>query len=151
MITILHYSYIYLYICTPAAEGRRSISVQNFGVGTVIRLSYTAPGPSQGSWLLLNLVSSTGDILFHFNPRYFASGPVLVFNSFLDNAWGTEETPTGYPFGATTVNVVVVVEESGYRITVNGGAFQYLYNHRRTSLVTSISTDLDDISYGTVS
>lgn len=125
--------------------------VQSFGVGSVIRLSYTPP--SQVYFLLLNLISDSGDILLHFNPRYSASigGPVLVLNSFLNGAWGAEERPAGFPFDATTVYVVVSVEAGGYRITVNGGAFQYLYVHRQSpSEVTSMSTDVTDIQYGAV-
>ena len=135
----------------PARTGTKSISVQNFGIGTVLRFAYTSPGPSAGHWILLNVHSSSGDVLLHFNPRTYVSGPFLVLNSFLDCSWGTEEKPSGYPFSGT-VYVVIAVEESGYRITVNGGAFQYLYRHRRPpTSVVSISTDLSYVQYGAVS
>ena len=131
--------------------GTKSIAVQNFGIGTVLRFTYTSPGPSAGTWVLLNVLSSSGDILLHFNPRTYVSGPVLVLNSFLDCGWGAEERPSGYPFSGT-VYVVIAVEESGYRITVNGGAFQYFYQHRRPlTSVISINTDLDYVQYGAVS
>ena len=146
--------YIYVNSChiNSAAAGK-TYRVKSFGVGTVIRLSYTTR-PSETYWLLLNLVSDSGDILLHFNPRYSAAigGPVLVLNSFQNGAWGAEERPAGFPFDATAVQVVVAVENGGYRITINGGAFQYLYKHRQSpSLVTSMATDVDDIQYGAVS
>lgn len=132
-------------------EGRKTIKVQNFGVSKVIRLTYRAPGPLRGSWLLLNLMSNTGDILLHINPRYYKTGPILVMNSYLNGAWGREERPRGFPFTATNVQIVVNVEEDGYRITANGGTFTYLFKHRRAySEVSSIGTDIYDIQYGVI-
>ena len=134
-----------------SAAAGKTYRVKSFGVGTVIRLSYTIV-PSDTYWVQLRLVSDSGEILLLFNPRSSASGHVLVLNSFLNGAWGAEERPAGFPFDATAVQVVVAVEDGGYRITANGGAFQYLYKHRLSpSLVTSMATDFDDIQYGAVS
>ena len=141
----------YAHIPAQPSREKKNISLQNFGIGTVLRFIYPSPGPIAGT---LNVLSSSGDILLHFNPRPYVSGPVLVLNSFLGCGWGTEERPSGYPFFSGTVYVVIAVEESGYRITANGGVFQYLYKHRRTltsDLVISINTDLDYVQYGAVS
>ena len=139
---------MHAYILVYNAATAKIIAVKNFEVGAVIHFTYTATTPSE---LRLDLVSDQGDHLFLFKIQY-NEYKKIVLNSFLDNAWGAEESPAGFPFDATTVFVAVVVEKSGYRITVNGGAFQYLYKHRRSpSLVTSINSNIEQISYGAVS
>ena len=99
------------------------IEVQNIVVGSVVRFEADSHPPTT------NFVDSAGNILLHVNIRY--SEQTLVLNSKLNDAWGTEERPSGFPFDAAKVEVVVRVEKDGYRIIANSGIFSYFYRHRK--------------------
>ena len=106
---------MHAYILVYNAATAKIIAVKNFEVGAVIHFTYTATTPSE---LRLDLVSDQGDHLFLFKIQY-NEYKNIVLNSFLDNAWGAEESPA---------------------------------KHRRSpSLVTSINTNIEQISYGAVS
>ena len=127
--------------------------MQNVKVGSVVRFEYNAPNPGPDSRPTTNIVDSAGNVLLHVNTRYLSSNDkYLVLNSNLNGAWGPEEKPSGFPFDASTVVVVVVVETDGYRVIANGGKFSYLYKHRKAaSDASKIEANTGSLQFGLVS
>ncbi|XP_019900129.1 galectin-6 isoform X1 [Esox lucius] len=69
------------------------------------------------------------DIAFHFNPR-FDGWDKVVFNSCQGGKWGSEEKTHNMPFSkADAFEMVIIVNQEGYQVTVNGKDF-HKFKHR---------------------
>ncbi|XP_063060432.1 galectin-6-like [Engraulis encrasicolus] len=69
------------------------------------------------------------DIALHFNPR-FDGWDKVVFNTFQNGEWEEQEKIHDMPFSkGEAFEMVIMVNDEGYQITVNGNQF-YMYKHR---------------------
>ncbi|XP_064828826.1 galectin-4-like [Oncorhynchus masou masou] len=69
------------------------------------------------------------DIGFHFNPR-FNGWDKVVFNSCQDGQWGSEEKTHHMPFSkGDAFEMVIIINQEGYQVTVNGRDF-HMFKHR---------------------
>ena len=70
------------------------------------------------------------------NPRFYSTR--VVRNTFINGAWGPEETAGGMPFTPNTAfKVAVTYQQDGYEIAVNGDHFvTYKYRLPLTTPVT---------------
>ncbi|XP_049642614.1 galectin-4-like isoform X2 [Suncus etruscus] len=84
-----------------------------------------------------------GDIAFHFNPR-FDGWDKVVFNSRNSGNWGSEERKLKMPFTkGEHFEMVVMVLQEHYKVTVNGNPF-YEFKHRvPPQMVTHLQVDGD--------
>uniref|UniRef100_A0AAZ3PR27 Galectin n=1 Tax=Oncorhynchus tshawytscha TaxID=74940 RepID=A0AAZ3PR27_ONCTS len=70
-----------------------------------------------------------GDIGFHFNPR-FDGWDKVVFNSCQEGQWGSEEKTHHMPFSkGDAFEMVIIINQEGYQVTVNGRDF-HMFKHR---------------------
>jgi hypothetical protein len=69
-------------------------------------------------------------IIFHFNPR-FKEGHIIVRNSLLKGAWGSEEKSGGCPLRpGTPFHLVISCETKQFNISIDGEAFAtFKYRH----------------------
>ncbi|MGH0163048.1 UNVERIFIED_CONTAM: hypothetical protein FKN15_043973 [Acipenser sinensis] len=69
------------------------------------------------------------DVALHFNPR-FDGWDKVVFNAFQNGSWEGEEKKREMPFRkGENFELIIIVNEEGYQINVNGQEF-YLFQHR---------------------
>ncbi|KAJ8368700.1 hypothetical protein SKAU_G00087280 [Synaphobranchus kaupii] len=68
------------------------------------------------------------DTAFHFSPQFKTSD--VVFNTFQNGSWGTEERVDKMPFSkGEKFEIVYIITSEGYQVNVNGTAF-YMFKHR---------------------
>ncbi|XP_011606963.1 galectin-4-like [Takifugu rubripes] len=73
--------------------------------------------------------SESSDIALHFNPR-FTGWDKVVFNSFENDSWGSEEKIRSMPFTkGQPFKIVFMVTTEGYQVKVDGQDF-YTFSHR---------------------
>uniref|UniRef100_A0A3Q3W3K6 Galectin n=1 Tax=Mola mola TaxID=94237 RepID=A0A3Q3W3K6_MOLML len=73
--------------------------------------------------------SESSDVALHFNPR-FDGWDKVVFNSYENESWGSEEKIRDMPFSkGQPFEMVIMVTSQGYQIKVNGTDF-YTFQHR---------------------
>lgn len=78
------------------------------------------------------------DIAFHFNPRYEGS-PVVVMNSWLGSAWGTEERiDCGALKPGENFALIIRVKSDGYKVIVNGEKFAKFEHRVSPAIVDSV-------------
>uniref|UniRef100_A0A3B5KIR2 Galectin n=1 Tax=Takifugu rubripes TaxID=31033 RepID=A0A3B5KIR2_TAKRU len=71
----------------------------------------------------------SSDIALHFNPR-FTGWDKVVFNSFENDSWGSEEKIRSMPFTkGQPFKIVFMVTTEGYQVKVDGQDF-YTFSHR---------------------
>jgi len=101
------------------------IGVVKFSIGQAIQAVYAN---SSDGRIGLDLTDTSGNIVFHFNPRF--EDKVLVLNSKIDGKWGNEERPTGYNFDPQKYYTVDFLATEAYiTISLDGKPF-YDYKHR---------------------
>ncbi|XP_075771515.1 galectin-4-like isoform X2 [Pelodiscus sinensis] len=78
----------------------------------------------------VNLRCGSGDIAFHFNPRFDESRPVVVCNTEQSGRWGAEERTYHMPFQpGVYFEAILHVRNHCYQVSVNGQHFLE-YKHR---------------------
>jgi len=101
------------------------IGVIKFSIGQAVQTGYTN---SSDGRIGLDLTDASGNIVFHFNPRF--EDKVLVLNSQIDGKWGKEERPKGYDFDPQkSYTVTFLATETCISISLDGKQF-YDYNNR---------------------
>ncbi|CAB1348244.1 unnamed protein product [Coregonus sp. 'balchen'] len=69
------------------------------------------------------------DIGFHFSP-HFKGWDKVVFNSCQEGEWGSEEKTHNMPFSkGDAFEMVIIINQEGYQVTVNGRDF-HMFMHR---------------------
>jgi hypothetical protein len=92
------------------------------GFTTSKKLFLSAIPDKKADQFSINLVTDTGDVAFHFNPRFGKKS--IVRNSYLNKVWGTEESEGKFPLAHDVVfDVMVVNEPYALQIFVNGNHF----------------------------
>ena len=67
----------------------------------------------------INLLTTTSEIAFHFNPR--PSQQCIVRNAQLGGSWGQEEQDGGYPFTpGAPFDILILFEQESFLTAVNG-------------------------------
>ncbi|XP_041796241.1 galectin-4-like isoform X2 [Chelmon rostratus] len=71
----------------------------------------------------------SSDIALHFNPR-FDGWDKVVFNTFQNDSWESEEKIHNMPFcKGQSFEIVIMITSQGYQVRVNGNDF-YTFQHR---------------------
>ena len=101
---------------------RYEIPVKRLAVGQSIDVVYKNPNSGV---VAVNLVTDTGAIAVHVNPRYNWRGSVNFFylNTFYGGKWQSYKTAPGFPFPAngvsTTVSLRITVKPTCFLISAN--------------------------------
>lgn len=85
---------------------------------------------------MVDLYTSTGDLAFHFNPRFNEDGrKVIVRNTCISNKWGKEERDlTHFPFvQGQPFEIKILCTNQAFKVAVNN-AHLLEYRHRITDL-----------------
>jgi hypothetical protein len=105
------------------------IYTPSFDEGHSVTLRYISP--NTGGRILFNFKAGE-DIALHVNPRY--QHGVLVLNSKIDGSWGSEEKPSGFPFGSDEeIYITVTAGSEAFEIRAGVGdeeRFAYDYHYR---------------------
>ena len=101
---------------------RYEIPVTGLTLGQSVEVVYRNPNSGV---VAVNLVTDTGAVALHINPRYNWGGNInfLYLNTYFNGAWQQYQTAPGFPFPAsgvsTRVSLRVTVQRSSFLILAN--------------------------------
>jgi len=95
----------------------------------------------------INLVTDTGDIAFHLNPRF--GKKIVMRNALLNKSWGSEESEGKFPLSHDLAfDITVVNEPYAFQVFVNGNHFCAFAHRVDPNVIKGIKIEGDVILMG---